>query len=114
MKQSLASRRSKAEDGKELTALKDEPIQDKKREVRLKMSGYQEAIVFAERCVGNEVFEMLPRLDERIPVRWVVAGKDATTYVSLSSTTPFRLLRMLSTRLIPHGFDFFDLTPLFL
>ena len=48
-------------------------------EARLKMPGYQEAVVFGERRVGQEVFEMLPGLDERIPIRWIVAGTNAIT-----------------------------------
>lgn len=68
-----------AEDSKELVPLKDAPIKDKKHEVRLKMPGYQEAVVFGERRVGHEVFEMLPGLEERIPIRWIVAGTNANT-----------------------------------
>ena len=77
------------QDGKELAPLEDELPKDKKHEVRLKMPGYQEAVVFCERRVGHEVFETLPKLDERIPIRWIVAGKDANTYVSLSSVVQF-------------------------
>jgi hypothetical protein len=62
--------------------------------VRLKISGYQvgheylaiyaislnysckEAAVFAERRVGIEVYELLPQLDDRIELRWIMAGRE--------------------------------------
>lgn len=43
---------------------------------RLKMSGVQEAIVFAEARVTWEVWELLERLDERVELRWIMPGKE--------------------------------------
>ncbi|KAI1787261.1 alpha/beta-hydrolase [Ganoderma leucocontextum] len=44
-------------------------------QVRLKMPGMQEAICFAEERATFETFELLPTLDERIELRWLVAAK---------------------------------------
>lgn len=43
--------------------------------VRLKMPGIQEGIVFSETHTEFEVFQRLPSLKERIPLRWIVPGK---------------------------------------
>ncbi|EMD37002.1 hypothetical protein CERSUDRAFT_155418 [Gelatoporia subvermispora B] len=40
--------------------------------VRLKMPGIQEAVVFSEMLAKYEVWELLPSLDERIELRWVI------------------------------------------
>ncbi|KAH7337716.1 Alpha/beta hydrolase family-domain-containing protein [Rhizoctonia solani] len=41
--------------------------------VRLKCSGYQEAVTFGENArLPCEVWELLPTLDERIPIRWIM------------------------------------------
>ncbi|KAG9092316.1 hypothetical protein FS749_015837 [Ceratobasidium sp. UAMH 11750] len=48
--------------------------------VRLKCSGYQEGATFAESGrLPNEVWELLPSFDERIPLRWIM---DSTSAVS--------------------------------
>ncbi|KAI0772830.1 Alpha/Beta hydrolase protein [Trametes elegans] len=44
-------------------------------QTRLKMPGIQEAVCFAENYVPCETFELLPTLDERVELRWLVAGK---------------------------------------
>jgi pimeloyl-ACP methyl ester carboxylesterase len=44
--------------------------------VRLKMTGLQEALVFVESRTPYEVFTELPKLDERIELRWLIPGKD--------------------------------------
>ncbi|CUA71854.1 hypothetical protein RSOLAG22IIIB_04799 [Rhizoctonia solani] len=49
--------------------------------VRLKCSGYQasEAVTFAENArLPCEVWELLPTLDERIPVKWIMDSTKAT------------------------------------
>ncbi|KAG6877792.1 hypothetical protein C0993_003886 [Termitomyces sp. T159_Od127] len=50
------------------------PVTDKP-EIRLKMPGMQEAIIFSEMHTRFEVFQQLPTLDERIELRWIVPGK---------------------------------------
>ncbi|QRW13439.1 alpha/beta hydrolase family protein [Ceratobasidium sp. AG-Ba] len=46
--------------------------------VKLKCSGYQEGVTFAEHGrLPNEVWEMLPSFDERIPLRWLMDSKAA-------------------------------------
>ncbi|GAB1520382.1 hypothetical protein RhiTH_003457 [Rhizoctonia solani] len=46
--------------------------------VRLKCSGYQEAVTFGENArLPCEVWEMLPTLDERIPLRWIMDSTSA-------------------------------------
>ncbi|KAJ1301022.1 hypothetical protein OPQ81_003445 [Rhizoctonia solani] len=41
--------------------------------VRLKCSGYQEAVTFGENArLPCEVWELLPTLDERIPIKWIM------------------------------------------
>ncbi|KAI0672322.1 Alpha/Beta hydrolase protein [Trametes maxima] len=44
-------------------------------QVRLKMPGVQEGVCFAENYAPNETFELLAGLDERVELRWLVAGK---------------------------------------
>ncbi|KAI0634240.1 Alpha/Beta hydrolase protein [Trametes polyzona] len=44
-------------------------------QVRLKMPGVQEAVCFAENYAPFECFELLAGLDERVELRWLVAGK---------------------------------------
>ena len=44
-------------------------------QVKLKMPGIQEAVCFAENHAPYETFELLAGLDERIELRWLVAGK---------------------------------------
>ncbi|KAG6381845.1 alpha/beta-hydrolase [Boletus reticuloceps] len=48
---------------------------DVKGGVRLKMSGLQEGISFANRRLPVETWELLERLDAAIPLRWVVPEK---------------------------------------
>jgi len=45
---------------------------DLKGGVRLKMPGIQEAVVFTEMLAKLEVWDLLPTLDERIELRWVI------------------------------------------
>jgi pimeloyl-ACP methyl ester carboxylesterase len=47
---------------------------DPKGGFRLKMSGFQEALVFVEARVPYEVWELLDGLDERIELRWIMPG----------------------------------------
>lgn len=42
---------------------------------RLKMSGTQEAIVFADSYVAYEVWELLEQLDKRVELRYIMPGK---------------------------------------
>ena len=44
-------------------------------QVRLKMPGVHEAQCFAEERATFETFELLPTLDARIGLRWLVAGQ---------------------------------------
>ncbi|KAI0372477.1 alpha/beta-hydrolase [Pilatotrama ljubarskyi] len=44
-------------------------------QIKLKMPGIQEGVCFAENHVPYETFELLPTLDERVELRWLVAGK---------------------------------------
>ncbi|CAE6478454.1 hypothetical protein ACGC1H_006298 [Rhizoctonia solani] len=47
--------------------------------VRLKCSGYQEAVTFGENSrLPCEVWELLPTLDERIPIKWIMDSDKAT------------------------------------
>ena len=43
--------------------------------LRLKMTGVQEALCFAYERATFETFELLPALDARIGLRWLVAGQ---------------------------------------
>lgn len=43
--------------------------------IRLKMPSSQEALLFSERHTAFEVWHRLPKLDERIELRWIVPGK---------------------------------------
>lgn len=43
--------------------------------VRLAMPALQEALAFAGTSSGAPVWDMLPTLEERIPLRWVVPGR---------------------------------------
>ncbi|CEL59021.1 Peroxisomal membrane protein LPX1 OS=Saccharomyces cerevisiae (strain ATCC 204508 / S288c) GN=LPX1 PE=1 SV=1 [Rhizoctonia solani AG-1 IB] len=52
-------------------------VQDE-RGVRLKCSGYQEAVTFGENArLPCDVWELLPALDERIPLRWIMDSTKA-------------------------------------
>ncbi|PVG01633.1 hypothetical protein CPB86DRAFT_752949 [Serendipita vermifera] len=52
-------------------------VEDKEKQcVRLKTSGYQEAVVFAESRVPLEVWDLLPKLDRRIELRWIMSGEE--------------------------------------
>lgn len=53
------------------------PSSSSSQGVRLKMSGVQEANVFAESRVSFEIFERLKDLDPRIALHWVMAGKES-------------------------------------
>jgi hypothetical protein len=44
--------------------------------IKLKMPGIYESIVFAERQLGHEVYDRLPQIEERIPIHWVMPGRD--------------------------------------
>ncbi|PPQ75295.1 hypothetical protein CVT24_007518 [Panaeolus cyanescens] len=43
--------------------------------IKLKMPPVQEAVVFAEVHTEHEVYDQLPTLDPRIPIRWIMPGK---------------------------------------
>lgn len=47
-------------------------IDDAEGGVRLKMSGLQEGLLFANQRTGQETWELLEKLDEEIALRWVV------------------------------------------
>jgi hypothetical protein len=47
---------------------------DPKGGFRLKMSGVQEAIAFAESHVPCEVWELLEGLDDKVELRWIMPG----------------------------------------
>ena len=49
---------------------------DKTGEIRLKCDPAWEASEFTERRSMNEGWELLPTLDERVEVRWIMGGKD--------------------------------------
>lgn len=38
---------------------------------------FQEAVTFAENYVPQETWEILPDLDEKIKLRWIMAGKSS-------------------------------------
>ena len=59
-------------------------------QVRLKMPGVQEALCFAEERATFETFELLPTLDARIELRWLVAGKLDPQYVPRSPCSECR------------------------
>jgi hypothetical protein len=40
------------------------------------MSTLQEATVFAQRRLPSENWELLPQLDDRIELRWIMNGKE--------------------------------------
>jgi hypothetical protein len=40
--------------------------------VQLKMNGIQEATVFADYWTSNDAYGLLPALDPRIPIQWVL------------------------------------------
>ncbi|EAU84154.1 hypothetical protein CC1G_08695 [Coprinopsis cinerea okayama7 len=44
--------------------------------VRLKMPGIYESIIFAERTVGAEAYQGLATIPERIPIRWIMPGRE--------------------------------------
>lgn len=44
-------------------------------QLKLKMPGIQEAVCFAENYAPFECYELLSKLDERVELRWLVAGK---------------------------------------
>jgi len=43
--------------------------------VELKMSGFLEAAGFCERRLVYEMWELLPTIDERVAIRWVMSGR---------------------------------------
>ncbi|KDQ07653.1 hypothetical protein BOTBODRAFT_38634 [Botryobasidium botryosum FD-172 SS1] len=54
--------------------------------VRLKMDPMQEAVVFAELIVPREVWELLPTLDPRVELRWIMAGTENFTTAGDTNT----------------------------
>ncbi|TFK19251.1 hypothetical protein FA15DRAFT_674601 [Coprinopsis marcescibilis] len=44
--------------------------------VKLKMPGMYESILFSERYVSHEAYQGLPFIEARIPIRWVMPGRD--------------------------------------
>ena len=59
--------------------------------VRLKMSGVQEAVVFSECYMENEVFARLGALDPRIALRWVMPGRPGLPELGASNTVQTRV-----------------------
>ncbi|KAF8579956.1 hypothetical protein K439DRAFT_1358320 [Ramaria rubella] len=72
--------------------LERDPEADSSDAVRLKMSGAQEAIVFIDRNVSYETWQLLPKLDERIELFFIVSGKDSAAYVILGGERAAREL----------------------
>jgi len=65
-------------DPRALQAYVDYALVECEAGVKLKTSGYQEAVVFSERRVSMEVWEELPALDPRIGLRWALSDKEST------------------------------------
>ncbi|KAG6380138.1 Alpha/Beta hydrolase protein [Boletus reticuloceps] len=65
-------------------------IDDAKGGVRLKMSGLQEGISFANRRLPMETWELLERLDAGIPLRWVVPEKPLSSTKELTHERVWR------------------------
>ncbi|KAG2347142.1 hypothetical protein BDR05DRAFT_715971 [Suillus weaverae] len=61
--------------------------------VKLKMSGLHEALVFADRIGGNEAWELLEKVDERIELRWIVPGKPEDKGIMGEKATRVRVWR---------------------
>lgn len=58
-------------------------------EVKLKCPGYQEAATFSENGrLPCEVWELLPSLDERVPLKWIMDSNNASTSSKFDETTP--------------------------
>ncbi|KAN0107765.1 Alpha/beta hydrolase family domain containing protein [Russula decolorans] len=47
-------------------------VEDSSGKVRLKCSNIQEAVVFADKICGVEAWSVLPRIDKRIAMKWIV------------------------------------------
>ncbi|KAF7363653.1 AB hydrolase-1 domain-containing protein [Mycena sanguinolenta] len=61
--------------------------------VQLAMPGLQEALVFEGTPSGAPVWDMLPTLDERIPLRWVVPGQPGEPEIGGPGATQERVWR---------------------
>ncbi|TFK53115.1 hypothetical protein OE88DRAFT_1734063 [Heliocybe sulcata] len=61
--------------------------------VRLKMSGFQEAAMFADTQVAYEVFERLPDLDPRVELKWVLPGNPKPGDIGGVEIQPYRAWR---------------------
>ncbi|KIM43145.1 hypothetical protein M413DRAFT_26330 [Hebeloma cylindrosporum] len=59
--------------------------------VKLKTSGMQEAVVFAEVHTPYEAYVRLSKLDKRIAVRWVMPGKPGAPELGMPGGTPFKV-----------------------
>ncbi|KAL1948465.1 hypothetical protein VTO73DRAFT_12540 [Trametes versicolor] len=59
-------------------------------QLKLKMPGVQEAVCFAENYAPFECFELLSGLDERVELRWLVAGKLTAHEHELRRKTVYR------------------------
>ncbi len=59
--------------------------------VRLKMSGVQEAVVFSECYVENDVFARLGALDPRIALRWVMPRRPSLPVLGSFNTVQTRV-----------------------
>ncbi|KDQ56901.1 hypothetical protein JAAARDRAFT_131855 [Jaapia argillacea MUCL 33604] len=61
--------------------------------VQLKMSGMQEAVVFADTTVAYEVFELVASIDDRVELRWVLPGQGRENELGGESLRPYRAWR---------------------
>ncbi|KZT22255.1 hypothetical protein NEOLEDRAFT_1181002 [Neolentinus lepideus HHB14362 ss-1] len=61
--------------------------------VRLKISGFQEATMFADTSVAYEVFERLPELDPRVELKWVLPGNAKQDSIGGVEMQPYRAWR---------------------
>ncbi|KAF9472712.1 hypothetical protein BDN70DRAFT_886700 [Pholiota conissans] len=59
--------------------------------VRLKMSGVQEAVVFAEEHSEYETFCRLADLDPRVALRWVMPGRPGAPELGVPGKTPLKV-----------------------
>jgi len=73
--------------------------------VKLKMSGLQEALVFADRIGAIEAWELLEKVDERIELRWVVPGKPTDKGIIGEEATRVRVWRrpVNSSNVVVHS-----------
>jgi len=57
-------------------------VEDASGQVRLKCTNLQEAVVFADGITCVEAWSVLPHIDERIPVKWLVPSNGTSVFGS--------------------------------